>query len=156
MDSSNVQENHDVVQRFFARGGSVRMLGEIEQADLNTLYAHANQLFNAGEVEAARNFYTLLSRLDHWNFDYWFALGLSYQRLSDHEAAIYCFSRSGMIRIDDPRSSYFAGVSYRAVDNEAYAAKSFKAAIAWCGDQPVYAGMRLNAEQLMAQRGVKK
>ncbi|HTI18330.1 MAG TPA: SycD/LcrH family type III secretion system chaperone [Trinickia sp.] len=148
--NSNAQSDDEVLQRFFARGGSVWMLADIAKEDLNTLYAYATQLFEAGEFAAARNVYLILARVDHWSFDYWFALGLCCQRLSAHEEAVFCFGRAGMIRIDDPRGSFFAGISYRALGNEAYAHKAFNAAIKWCARQPQYEEIRAIASEQLA------
>jgi secretion system chaperone SscA len=149
MSNSKSDDEYEVLQNFFARGGSLWMLADISKADLDTLYAHATQLFEAGEFAAARNIYLILARVDHWNFEYWFALGLSFQRLAAHEDAVFCFGRAGMIRIDDPRASFFAGISYRAFGNDTYARKAFNAAIKWCGAQSKYLEIRQSAvEQL--------
>ncbi len=149
MPNSNPNDDYDVLQKFFARGGSVWMLTDISKADLDTLYAHATQLFEAGEFAAARNVYLILARVDHWNAEYWFSLGLSFQRLAAHEDAVFCFGRAGMIRIDDPRASFFAGISHRALGNDAYACKAFNAAIRWCAEQSKYREIRQSAaEQL--------
>lgn len=143
------EENDDVLQRFFSRGGSLRMLTDIDDQDLVQLYSYAGQLFAAGEFVASRNFYQLLSTFDHWNYDYLLGLGLSHQRLSAHEEAISCFARAGMITIDDPRAAFFAGLSYRLVGNEAYARKAFNAAIMWCGEQSHYQEIKGNAERML-------
>ncbi|GAB2892679.1 SycD/LcrH family type III secretion system chaperone CesD [Microvirgula curvata] len=123
----------DVLRHFLQRGGSIRMLQDIEQADLDRIYAYATQLFEAEAFESARNFYYLLARIDHWNFDYWLALGLSYQRLQQNEEALFSFCRAGMIRVEDPRPAFFAGLCYQVLGNVAYARKAFHAALRWCG-----------------------
>jgi secretion system chaperone SscA len=150
MPSSNADDDYEVLQRFFSCGGSVRMLAGIDKCDMDTLYAYATQLFEAGEFEAARNIYVILARADHWSFEYWFALGLCSQRLSGHEDAVFCFGRAGMIHIDDPRASYFAGISYRILGNEEYARKAFSAAMKWCGRQSRYEEIRKSAIEQLA------
>ncbi|KVX77022.1 SycD/LcrH family type III secretion system chaperone [Burkholderia ubonensis] len=144
-------DDHDVLQQFFASGGSIRMLIDVDQRDMDTVGAYADQLFAAGDWAAARNFYFMLARIDHWNFEYWFSLGICYQRLGQHEEAIFCLSRAGMIRVDDPRSSYHAGISYRVTGNLDYACKAFNAARNWCGEQPDYRAFKSNIEQHLAQ-----
>ncbi|MEX3956755.1 SycD/LcrH family type III secretion system chaperone [Trinickia sp. EG282A] len=149
MANSVADDDHEVLQRFFANGGSLWMLADISKKDLGTMYAYATQLFEAGEFEAARNVYLILVRVDHWRFDYWFALGLCCQRLAAHDEAVFSFARAGMIHIDDPRASFFAGISYRALGNKEYARKAFDAALRWCGQQPRYDEIRKSAvEQL--------
>lgn len=50
----------------------------------------------------------------------------------EHEEALFCFSRSGQINIEDPRSAYLAGKSYLALNNTLYAKRAFQAAIRVC------------------------
>jgi secretion system chaperone SscA len=144
-------DDHDVLQQFFASGGSIRMLADVDPNDLDTVFAYASQLFEAGDFATARNFYFMLARIDHWHFDYWFWLGICHQRLGQHDEAIFCLSRAGMIRVDDPRASYHAGISYRIAGNLVYARKAFHAARNWCGEQPDYRALKANIEQHLAQ-----
>ncbi|RKT98650.1 CesD/SycD/LcrH family type III secretion system chaperone [Burkholderia sp. Nafp2/4-1b] len=151
VDQTVSDEDHAVLKRFFSAGGSLRMLVDVERRDLDTLYAYATQLLDAGELRAAENFLLMLVRVDHWNFDYWFVLGLCHQRLAKHDEAIFCFSRAATVRVDDPRASYHAGVSYRLLGNIEYAAKAFRAAVDWCGERREYLDLRANASRQLAQ-----
>lgn len=144
------QDAQEVLRRFFASGGAVRMLADIRLDDMDHLYAYATQLFEADEFKGARNLYFLLAQLDQWNSDYWLGLGLCHQRLMQHEDALFCFSRAGMIKIDDPRASFFAGISYQIVGNQSYARKALNASIKWCGQHAQYVTLRQSAEQLLA------
>jgi secretion system chaperone SscA len=143
-------DNAQVLQRFFSRGGSIRMLADIDLADVEILNTYATQLFESGQIEGARNIYLVLVSVDQWHFDCHLALGRCYQRLEQHEEAIYCFSRSGAIKVDDPRSSYFAGISYRITGNLEYASKAFNAAIRWCGSRGEHDELKREATQLLA------
>jgi len=143
-------DDHQVLQHFFARGGSLRMLVDVEAEDLDAVYAYACQLYDAGEFGAAKRFFFMLARVDHWQFDYWLALGLCSQKLGEHEEAVFCFSRSGLIRAADPRSSYFAGVSYQLLGRRDYARKAFNAALKWCGQQGAHEPIRRLAAQSLA------
>ncbi|HBO5144910.1 TPA: SycD/LcrH family type III secretion system chaperone [Pseudomonas aeruginosa] len=141
----------EVLRDFFSRGGSIRMLSGVASDDLTTLHNYACQLFDAGELDAARNYFYLLAQVDHWRFEYWLGLGMCQQRLGAHQEAIFCFCRAGMIEVEDPRSSYFAGISYHLTGNQEYACKAFKAAIRWCAARPQYQELRQSVEQLLAQ-----
>lgn len=138
------------IQRFLTRGGSLRLLTGIEQQDLAQMSTYASQLFDVEDYAAARNLYQLLSTLDHWNVEYLLGQGLSHQRLGGHEEAIACFARAGVIRIDDPRAAFFAGLSYRLLGNEEYALKALNAAVRWCGEQPEYQEMKASAQKMLA------
>lgn len=143
-------DDQQVLRHFFARGGSVRMLADIPKDDLEQLYAYATQLFEGGNPAAARNIYYLVARLDHWHFECWLALGLCNQRLDRHEEAVGCFSHSGMIAVDDPRSAYFAGISHSLLGHVECARKAFEAAIRWCNQQAEHELMQRSAEQMLA------
>ncbi|KAA5839265.1 MULTISPECIES: SycD/LcrH family type III secretion system chaperone [Pseudomonas] len=149
------QDDHEVLRHFFARGGSIRMLADITQGDIDKLYAYATQLFHTGDMHAARNVYSLLVRIDHWNFECWLALGLCNQRLGLHEEAVSSFGRAGMINVDDPRSAYFAGISHSLLGQIECARKAFNAAIKWCNQQPEHEVIQHSAAQLLAHCAVE-
>lgn len=149
------QDDQEVLQHFFARGGSIRMLADIKKHDVEQLYAYATQLFEAGDVPSARNIYYMLVRIDQWNFDCWLALGLCNQRLGRHEEAVGCFSHAAMITVDDPRSAYFAGISHSLLGHIECARKAFNAAIKWCNQRPEHEVMQRSAAQLLAHCAVE-
>lgn len=153
--SPSPEEIDDVLPKFFSRGGSLRMLTDIAEQDLAQIYSYACQLFSEGDFAAARNFYQLLSTLDHWNFDYLLGLGLCHQRLSVHGDAITCFARAGVINVEDPRAAFFAGISYRMIGHEDGAKKAFHAAIRWCGEQPNYQDIKDSAEEMLSKYAEK-
>ncbi|MBC8642938.1 SycD/LcrH family type III secretion system chaperone [Caballeronia sp. EK] len=137
-----MQDDLDTVRDFFQRGGTVQALMKMDPRDLEHVYAYATQLFDGGDYAAAKRFYMLLSRLSHWQFDYWFALGLCCQRLSEHMEAVFCFGQAGLLRLDDPRPAYLAGQSYRIAGQPENARKALDAAIKWCASKPEYADLR--------------
>lgn len=149
----NIGQPHDdaILREFFARGGSIRMLGDVAATDLQTLHTYACQLFDAGELQGARNYFALLVQLDHWRFDYWLGLGMCQQRLAAHDQALLCFSRAALIDALDPRSSYFAGISYYLTGNREYACKAFNATIKWCAAHPQHQALRQSAQQMLGQ-----
>ncbi|MBK5415404.1 SycD/LcrH family type III secretion system chaperone [Pseudomonas sp. TH31] len=148
------QDDHEVLQYFFARGGSIRMLADIQQADIDRLYAYATQLFSSDDIPAARNIYIVLVRIDHWNFDCWLALGLCNQRLGLHAEAISSFGRAGMITVGDPRSAYLAGISHSLLGQVVCARKAFNAAIKWCNQQPEHEAIQHSAALMLARCAV--
>lgn len=126
------EHEFETLQEYLQQGGSIKMLGDINQHDLDLLSRYGSQLMNYGDYEGAKRIFYLLMRVDQWNSDYFFALGTCCQQLKQHEEAIFCFSRAGIVNIEDPRSPYYAGKSYLEVGNIDYAAKSFQAAIRVC------------------------
>lgn len=125
-----------IFARFFSRGGALRMLADIDVADLTRMRAHARHRFSQGHIAAAQRVYFLLATLDQWSFDDWFGLGLCYQRLGHHEQALPCFAKAGVIRAADPRAPYLAGVSYEGAGNIDFALRAYRATQRLCGDLP--------------------
>lgn len=133
---------HDVLGPFTSRDLPLYLLSDLEGSDVEKLYAYAYNLFEVSEFHSAKQLFLLLIRLDKWNFDYWLMLGLCCQRLAEHEEAIACFAQSGRITIPDPRSSFFAGISYQALGNHSYADKAFNASLKWCSSHPEHQELR--------------
>ncbi|MBB6155178.1 secretion system chaperone SscA [Pseudomonas sp. JAI115] len=145
----HAQDEQQVLQHFFARGGSLRMLADIQKEDIEQLYGYATHLFESGDIAAARNIYYMVSRIDQWHFDGWLALGLCNQRLGRHEEAVSCLARSGMIRVDDPRSAYFAAISHTLLGQVECARKALQSAILWCKGRTEHQAMLRSAEQML-------
>lgn len=124
-----------VFSRFFAQGGALRMLADLDEADLARVRAYARERFSQGEIAAAQRVYFVLATLDQWSFDDWFGLGLCYQRLGQHGEALPCFAKAGVIRASDPRPPYLAAMSYQSVGNDAFAIKAYDATLRLCAGQ---------------------
>lgn len=144
------QNDLDTVRDFFQQGGTLQALVGLEPDDLDRVYAYACQLFDAGDYAGAKRFYLLLARLSHWQFDYWLALGLTCQRLSEHEEAVFCFGQAGLLRLDDPRPAYLAGLSHQLAGNPAQARKAFTAALRWCAARPEHAALKAEVQSQAA------
>ncbi|MFM0514987.1 SycD/LcrH family type III secretion system chaperone [Paraburkholderia sp. RL17-373-BIF-A] len=143
-----MHDDLETVRDFFSRGGTLQALVNLDPADLDHIYAYATQLFDLGDYAAAKRFYLLLSRLSHWNFDYWFALGLCCQRLAEHLEAVFCFGQAGLLRLDDPRPAYLAAQSYQFAGQPDNARKALSSAIRGCMSCPEYAELR---DEIMRQ-----
>ena len=137
-----MQDDLDTVRDFLNQGGTLQALMDLDPADLDRIYAYACQLFDAGDYAAAKRFCLLLSRFSHWQYDYWLALGLCCQRLDEHLEAVFCFGQAGLLRLDDPRPPYLAGLSYQLAGQPEKARKALDAAIKWCSVKPEYAALK--------------
>ncbi|AXE30547.1 CesD/SycD/LcrH family type III secretion system chaperone [Chromobacterium phragmitis] len=132
----------DTVRAFLQQGGTLQALIDLDPDDLDYVYAYACQLFDVGDYAAAKRFYLMLARLSHWQFDYWLALGLCCQRLEEHDEAVFSFGQAGLLRLDDPRPSYLAGLSHQRSDRPELALKAFDAAAKWCAAKPEHAELK--------------
>ncbi|MDR6201325.1 secretion system chaperone SscA [Paraburkholderia graminis] len=139
-----------LVQELLSMGASLSGLQGVDQNDLDQVYSYGYALFNRDDFDGARRVFYTLARIDHGSFAYWMALGLTLQRLGEHNEALFCFSRSAAIHLSDPRSSYLAGVSYLILGNEVYAKKAFSASVKWCGKRPEHQALRERAQRSLA------
>ncbi|WP_341660763.1 SycD/LcrH family type III secretion system chaperone [Vibrio sp.] len=147
------QKDFETLQTFLHQGGSLKMLADVDEKDLGLLYRYGTQLMNYGDYEGAKKIFYLLMKIDQWNFDYFFSLGTCCHQLKEHEEAIFCFGRAGIIKIEDPRSPYFAAINYLAVGNKDYAVKSYKAAlrVSECHKDGKWDEIAVKAKQGLAQ-----
>lgn len=143
-------EDHDrLLEDYLARGGSIGQLFGVDPEKLATLYAYACQRYDAGDFEGARQLYLALVGIDTNRFEYWLALGLSLQQLQRHDEAIFCFSRSAVLRLADPRSSYLAGLSFQILGERERAIMAYDSAIKWCAAHEEHKALRARATRSM-------
>ncbi|MBN4666560.1 CesD/SycD/LcrH family type III secretion system chaperone [Pandoraea nosoerga] len=140
-----IESIESIFSRFFAQGGALRMLASLDEADLARVRAYAQRRFSQGEIAAAQRVYFVLATLDQWSFDDWFGLGLCYQRLGQHGEALPCFAKAGVIRADDPRAPYLAGMSYQGIGNDEYAVKAYDATLRLCAGQSQHSELERSA-----------
>ncbi|VVE56199.1 CesD/SycD/LcrH family type III secretion system chaperone [Pandoraea sputorum] len=119
----------------------------LDPGDLDCVYAYACQLFDASDYAGAKRFYLLLVRLSPWQFDYWLALGLACQRGAEYDDALFCFGQAGLLRHDDPRPAYHAGLSHQLAGDPERAHEAFTAALKGCAERPEYAALAAEAER---------
>ncbi|STK10101.1 chaperone CesD [Escherichia coli] len=67
----------------------------------------------------------------------------------NHEDAQLCFARCATLVMQDPRASYYSGISYLLVGNRKMAKKAFKACLMWCNEQEKYATYKENIKKLL-------
>ena len=134
---------------FYQDGGTLASLTNLTQQDLNDLHSYAYTAYQSGDVITARNLFHLLTYLEHWNYDYTLSLGLCHQRLSNHEDAQLCFARCATLVMQDPRASYYSGISYLLVGNKKMAKKAFKACLMWCNEKEKYTTYEENIKKLL-------
>lgn len=136
---------------YLAQGGTLHAMLGIDLSHLDRLYAYAGQLFEQGNYAGAKNYYLLLSRLCHWQYDYWLALGLTCQRLGESAEAAYSFGRAGLLRLDDPLPPYYAALSHRLDGDTELAQKAMVAAIKRCAHKAEYAALKRELQAALAQ-----
>lgn len=91
-------------------GVNIKEMINIKEEDMHKLYKLGFTFFENKNYDLAASVFQQLAILDHGNFSYLFALGLSYYHLTQYDDAAYCFVRCMTIEFTDPRSAYFLGV----------------------------------------------
>lgn len=145
-----MQVDMNAVKNIFDQGITMQAVLDLDPNDLEHMYAYACQLFESEQYDVAKKYYLMLVRLSHWRFDYWFALGLTYQRLGDHPGAIHSFSQSAQLRMDDPRSAFLSGQSLVLLGRMDNAKEAFEAALKWCGDKTEHAELKKTIQQSLS------
>lgn len=134
------------VARFLARGGAVRMLADIDEGQLHTLYRYARQCIKQGEIAVAERLLQSLFYLDAWNFDYALSLGLCMQMRGAHDEALFCLARAAQVRSADPRPPYYAALSYQKTGNVEYAQRAFRSVLRLAVESSPYRELRRHAK----------
>lgn len=111
----NDSENLVQLQHYFQNGITLRMLEDMPKEDLQNMASFGWQKMNEGLFQQARNIFYVLVYCDHYNGDYLCSLGLCYQKLGDHHAALLALSQAGTILVTDPRPPFLAAQSYREI-----------------------------------------
>lgn len=108
-------DNFVQLQHYFQQGITLRMLEDLPKEDLHRMATFGWQTLSEGHYQQARNIFYVLVYCDHYNGEYLLSLGLCYQKLGDHHAALLAFSQAGTIIVSDPRPPFLAAQSYRAI-----------------------------------------
>lgn len=143
------------LQQYFLQGITLRMLEGLSQDDLMNMARLGWQKINEGQFQQARNVFYVLVYCDHTNGDWLLSLGLCYQRLGDHHAAILAFSQAGTKIITDPRPPFLAAQSYRALGFFEQERLTLEIVLQLISDQMVWHELRLQAAEQLRHCPVK-
>lgn len=144
-DSENFAELHG----YFLQGITLRMLEDLADSDLHAMACLGWEKLNKGFYQEARNVFYVLVYVDHCNVDYLLTLGLCYQKLNDHHAAILAFSQAGSRAITDPRPPFLAAQSYRALNDRIHEKIALESVLKLINQQVIWHELRVQAvEQL--------
>ncbi|MRT05904.1 hypothetical protein [Ewingella americana] len=133
------------LQRYFQQGISLRMLEDMPKEDLQNMANFGWQKLNEGHYQEARNIFYVLVYCDHYNGDYLLSLGLCYQKLGDHHAALLAFSQAGTIIVSDPRPAFLAAQSYRDIGLLDWVRRSLETVLQLTNNQLVWHDLQREA-----------
>jgi len=137
------------LQQYFLQGITLRMLEDLPKDHLHNMACLGWQKISEGLYQQARNIFYVLVYCDHFNGEYLLSLGLCYQKLGDHHAAVLAFSQAGTIIVTDPRPPYLAAQSYRAMEFREQERQALEIVLQLINHQLVWHELRTEAaEQL--------
>ena len=113
-------------------GGSLKLLGDVDEKDLIILENYGKQLMIYKNYAEAINIFRLLMTIDQWNGDYFYSSGLCYREVGELEDAIRCFAHSAIINSDDPRSAFYSAEILLQMDKKELAIEAYKSVLAIC------------------------
>ncbi|BEV73224.1 SycD/LcrH family type III secretion system chaperone VcrH [Paludibacterium sp. THUN1379] len=138
-----------VLQHLLQNGVTLQALMDIDPGELDQLYLHACHAFGQQDYASAYKWLTLLTRLSHWQFDYWLALGQTCMRLDRLEEAVHSFSQAAPLRLDDPRPPALSGECLLRRQQFDAAAEAYQAALSCCADRSEHRALRQHIEQAL-------
>jgi len=137
----------------FEKGKSFQEALGLDDSNVEAIYEHAQQLYNAGDYSKAVMFFTPLCFVadKEKSGRYWFGLGASYHMLKEYERAILCYRTSSMVNRDDPMAHYHLVDCYMQTGEMTSAYLNCTKTIELAKDNPKY-GMIVTSAQAMAEK----
>lgn len=134
-------EANDLPDFFFSHGGTIQALLGIDSKHLDTIFYYARLLFNSGDYVRAKKYCHILTKLSHWQYEYWLLYGDVCTKLNEYEEALLSFQQAGLLRLSSPYPPYQTGLIHLMTgSNEAQ--KCFQAALVRCGDNDEFRTLR--------------
>ncbi|MCG8291449.1 SycD/LcrH family type III secretion system chaperone [Pseudomonas entomophila] len=108
VNDSHEQDLELALEAFMNHGGTLAMLKDISQDQLEELYAMAHSHYQAGKLKEAETLFKGLTVLNHYDARFLLGLGACRQGLKQYELAIQAYAYGAMMAVDDPRFPFHA------------------------------------------------
>ena len=145
----------DIAARL-AGGATLRDVADIGDDELEAVYAAAHGQFAARKYDKAADLFKFLCLYDHTEPRWFYGLGVVQQEKKDYAGAISAYGVATILDVDDPRPQIQAGYCLMAMNRWPEAESALEGAILTCGDDPASAGIRKQAEALLASVQARK
>lgn len=132
-------------------GASIKFIHDLNQDELDILYDYGVSLFKKKRHLDAKNIFTNLILIDHYNFDYHFSLGLVLQVMGDFTSSLFCFSSAGKINQMEPKTYYYLALSYKALGFKEESLKSLDMACRLCSSKKKFHSLKIKSSLMMAK-----
>lgn len=108
----------------FVKGGTLKDVKGLDDAQMETLYALGFNLYQAGKSEDAEKVFRLLTLLDYSVLKYWLGFGASMQAQKKFDEAAQAYAMATILDIHDPRSQYHAAECFIAMGDKVKAGQA--------------------------------
>ncbi|QXH59139.1 SycD/LcrH family type III secretion system chaperone [Pseudomonas maumuensis] len=127
MDDADALEA-DVIEAFFADGGTSAMLRGVDAAQLETLYAQAFCFYQTARLEDALTLFKGLAALDHYDARAFLGVAATYQALERYQDALPAYAYGAMLAPQDPRFCFHAAECQQQLGDLAAACSGYEQA----------------------------
>ncbi len=97
------------VNKFISEGGSLAMLKNITEDELEKIYAVACDFYESGKYHDAESLFQVLCILNHYDTRFFLALGATRQHQEHYHQALETYSYASLMSPSDPRFPFHAG-----------------------------------------------
>ncbi len=102
---------------------------------MESLYSHAYDFYNKGQLDQAATFFRFLCIYDFYNPDYYMGLGAVYQLQKQYQKAIDIYAVSFALSKDNYYSVFFSGQCQLLIQKANKAKQCFELVVNNCRDQ---------------------
>ncbi|GAA0337879.1 SycD/LcrH family type III secretion system chaperone [Morganella psychrotolerans] len=147
---------------FISEGGSLAMLKNISEAELEKIYAVAYDFYESGKYQDAESLFQVLCILNHYDSRFFLALGACRQHQEHYHQALETYSYASLMSPSDPRFPFHAGECLLHMKEFSTAKQAFAGAQLLAKTQPGYeslaekAGVMLTSATEQAEAGNAK
>ena len=141
--------------KHFTEGGTLKSFVKLSDTELEAIYAVAHNQFAAHKYAQAIDLFKFLCLYDHTQPRWFYGLGVVRQHAGDYAGAVEAFAMATLLDVDDPRPQAQAGYCLLAQERWPEAQSALEGAIMACGDEAKHAGVKRQAEGLLATAKAK-
>lgn len=139
----------DKLKAFLDRGGILSELLDINEEELESIYAVAYNFYQSNRYDDAKQLFQLLCTYNHYESKYFLGLGAIHQAEGDYEEAANIYSAAVDIDVNNPLFPFHAGECHLALGDLERAESGFYAASLRSGDLPDFKELKQKAEGLL-------
>jgi len=140
------KEHAKLMVKIFEKGMSPKEAMQITDEEVAQIYSFAYSKFSAGQYADSRELFKMLLTLEPLNPDFATALGICHHRLKNYDYAINCYMLGGILDMKSPVCFFYLYDCYVNTNDMVAAGVMLCNVIARCGDQPIYASVKKDAQ----------